>query len=437
MGRRISCRHAVVTVAAVVAVVSSVGIGQHGRLAAAEGAKERELVDHAREHQFLFFTMADVPQMRSAARSTHSRYYEHLKAWGETFIDYAPIPADSLPGDRDTMQVCYENTAAYIVNMSLLWHLTGEERHYLAAERWLAAMCSYPAETDGGYFIGSYALSLAAGYDMLYPALSEAMRAKARDHLSAVLDRGVTGTTTDWWAGLRVHHDHWLPAAGLCIGAAAVADETDGGRDRLKFLSDHFDRAMQAVGEDGAWTEGVAQSTYAMAMSYIWFDVCKRVTGRDLFQSPMVRRHAAYRVYNHLPDGRYVFHHDSFAHGRYNVMGCASCHLMRKLAAELGSGQAQWLADREEPRDLRSIVEGTEPKSDWLTSRWSTVPALYAVAWNFLWYDPAVKAESPDAWPLHHVFENQGLVVARSGWSADDAVLTFACAPLGGHQARA
>lgn len=412
------------------------GAGGASRSAAGTGAGS-ETVNQVREHPFLFFTMTDVPRMKEAARSTHRKYYDHLATWGREFLAYEPLATDKLPTDRDVMQVYFENAAACTVNMGLLWHVSGDKQYLDAARKWLAALCAYPVEINGGYFVGSYALGLAAGYDMLYPWLDEAARAKARDHLAAVVDRGAKGTVSDWWAGLRVHHDHWLPAAGLCVGAAAVAAETPGGPGRLKFLSDHFDRAMKAVGQDGAWTEGAAQWTYAMAMSYIWFDVCKRVTGRDLFQTPMVRGHVAYRLYNWLPNDQYVFHHDSFPNGRYNVMGSASCHLLRKLAAELKSPQAQWLADRDEPRDLKSVTEGVRPKADWLVNRQSIVPALHAVAWNFLWYDPAVKAEGPQRLPRQYYFDNQGLVAARSGWGSGDAVLTFACAPRGGRQARA
>ena len=43
---------------------------------------------------------------------------------------------------------------------------------------------------------------------------------------------------------------------------------------------------MDIVGEDGAWTEGASNWVYAMSQTYVLFDVNKRVTGEDLFQSP-------------------------------------------------------------------------------------------------------------------------------------------------------
>ncbi|HUT57394.1 MAG TPA: DUF4962 domain-containing protein [Phycisphaerae bacterium] len=390
-----------------------------------------------RTHPFLFFTSQDMARLRAAASSTHKAQFDSLQAWGRLFADFDPLPADKLPTDRDVLQVYYENAAPYVINMALLHHLTGERTYYESARKWLLALCSYPSETDGGYFVGAYALGLAGGYDMLHPWLSEQERSRIRDHLVAVLERGKAGTKSDWWWGLRLHHDHWLPAAGLCAGALAVRDETAGGRDRLRFFVAHFRKALEAVGEDGAWTEGVSQWTYAMSMTFIFYDAYKRVTGEDLFRHPVASRSVLYRLYHWLPNDTYVAHHDSFTSGRYNVMGAASSHLLRKLAAELRSGHAQWLAERDEPHDLRHLAPGRKIDPQWMVSRRRLVPALHSVGWNFLWYDPAVKPTPPAGLPNHHVFANQGVVVLRSGWESNDVVFAFTCAPLGGHRGRA
>jgi len=219
------------------------------------GAKVHEPISKARapshDHPCLFFTMADVPRLRVAARTTHQVQFERLQTWGRLFGAFEPIAADKLPADRDTMQVYYENGASYVFNMSLLYQLTGDETSYRTAEKWLLAFASYPVETNGGYFIGAYALALASGYDMLYPRLDEETRAQIRAHLAAVLERGKTGTLHDWWMGRRLHHDHWLPAAGLCVGALALLDGTPEANERLAYFSDHMQRAMDAVGDDG------------------------------------------------------------------------------------------------------------------------------------------------------------------------------------------
>ena len=190
-------------------------------------------------------------------------------------------------------------------------------------------------------------------------------------------------------------------------------------------------------GDDGAWTEGTADWVYAMSLTYVLFDVNKRISGEDLFQTAMARNAVAYRMYNWLPDNTYIDHHDSFRDGRYNVMGSASCHLMHKLAREQKDGHAQWLAAQEEILDLKYLTQNKAIKSDWHVSKASIVPALHCVGWNFLWYDPTVAAIPPDDLAGFRLFANQGLCIMRTGWRKPDVVCAFTCAPVGGHNARA
>jgi hypothetical protein len=427
-----------VAVAALVAVTFLPGCVAGG------GATPRQIEAKPMSHPFLFFSSDDVPRLRESASSTRKPQFDRLQAWGRQFAAFEPLATAKLPDNRDVLQVYHENGAAYIFNMALLYHLTGEAPYLSAARKWLLAFCDYPADTGGNYSVGAYALAVAAGYDMLYPALSKAERIRARDHLAAIVDRGRKGTQTDWWAGLLVHHDHWLPAAGLCVGAAAIAAETPGGRERLQFLLDHFRRAIDAVGDDGSWTEGVGPANYTWCMAAICFDACKRVTGEDLFKLPVVRGYLSYRLCQWLPGpgdsplgDAYIAHHDSSPGGRYNVMGCASSHVLRKLAAELRDGRAQWLAGREEQVDTRMLTSAAPIPAQWATDRNRLQPALHAVGWDFLWYDPSVAPQPPGKdLPDHFVFPNQGLAVLRSGWEADDVVFTFTCAPMGGRRAR-
>ena len=387
-------------------------------------------------HPYLYFTLADVPKLRQAAATTHKAYFEDLKKWADKFVGFDPIPPASLPANIDTMQVYCENSASYIFDMALTYHLTGDPAYLQAAKKWLLVFGAYPADIKGNFCIGAYAVAVASGYDMLYNDLTPAERSQLSRHLSAIVQRGVQGTATDWWAGISLSHDHWLPVAGLGVGAAALYYENDSGPQWLNFFLSIMKNDMSIVGDDGAWPEGAADWVYAMSLTYVLFDVNKRVSGEDLFQTPMARNAIAYRMHNWLPDNTYVYHHDSFPGGRYNVMGSASCHLLHKLAHEQKDGHAQWLAVQEEIPDLSCLTQNKTIKSDWHVSKASMVPALHCVGWNFLWYDPAVAATPPDDLAGYHVFANQGLCIMRTGWRRTDVVCAFTCAPVGGHSAR-
>ncbi len=334
------------------------------------------------------------------------------------------------------LQVYCENSASYIFDMALTCQLTGDAAYLHAAKKWLLTFGDYPADLNGNFCIGAYAVAVASGYDMLYSDLTPAERSRLSEHLAAIVERGVKGTTTDWWAGISLSHDHWMPVAGLGVGAAALYYENESGPKWLNFFLNMMKNDMSIVGDDGAWTEGASNWVYAMCLTYVLFDVNKRVTGEDLFQTPMAKNAIAYRMYNWLPDNTYIDHHDSFRDGRYNVMGSASCHLLHKLAHELKDGHAQWLADQEEILDLSLLTQNKPIKSDWTVSKNSMVPALHCVGWNFLWYDPTVAPTPPDDLPGCRCFPNQGLYIMRTGWRKTDVVCAFTCAPVGGHDAR-
>ncbi len=405
--------------------------------ASTPSGSQDETMETARpQHPFLFFRGVDLPRLREEARTTHKRYLDDLKLWAKGYLDQDPIAPQDLPTNRDTLQIYYENGASYLLNVSLLYVLTEEPAYFDAARRWLSIFCLYPSETDGGYFVGAYAVALAVPYDMLYPHLEEDERATVRAHLAAVVERGVRGIESDWWAGLSLHHDQWLPVTGLGVGAVAIHGEVAGSDMWLRRVLAEFHRDVSAVGQDGAWTEGAAQWVYAMTLTLPFCHAYRSLTGEDLFELPLLKNGASYRLYNWLPVDRYIPHHDSFSHGRYNVLGAASCHVLRKLATEYDDGHAQWLAEREEERDVQR-GRPPEPHPDWRVSKAHIVPMHHCVGWNFLWYDASVAPQHPSDLPLEEYFPNQGLVILRSGWTMPDTVLVFSCAPPGGHAGRA
>ena len=54
---------------------------------------------------------------------------------------------------------------------------------------------------------------------------------------------------------------------------------------------------------------------------------------------------------------------------------------------------------------------------------------------ELLWFDPSVTPEPPDDLPLSRYFPDLGLVVGRTSWADDAAMVSFKAAPGGGHKA--
>ena len=388
-----------------------------------------------KSHPYLYFSKEDIPTLRHAAATTHKHYFDMLKKWADIYVGFNPLTASELPSNIDIMQIYCENSMSYIVNMSLIYQLTGDQNYLKAAKKWILEFATYPSEIKGNFCVGAYAIAIASGYDMLYNELDQKDRDRLSTLLAAVIERGKKGTVSDWWAGISLNHDHWLPVAGLGVGALALYYENENAQGWLNYFLDIVKTDMNIVGDDGAWTEGTANWVYAISLPYVLFDVYKRMLGVDMFRLPMVKKGVEYRLYNWISDNLYIYHHDSFANGRYNVLGAASSHLLHKMAMEYKDGHIQWLAAQDETLDLKDLNENKPVKSDWHLSKNSMVPYLQCLGWNFLWYDAKVKPVAPDNLPLNRYFPNQGLVILRTGWQKSDMVFSFTCAPVGGHSA--
>ena len=344
-----------------------------------------------RTHPYLYFNKEDIPALRQAAGTTHKYYFEYLKRWADKFIGFDPLSKSGLPSNIDIMQVYCENSMSYIFNMSLIYQLTGDTTYLKAARKWLLTFATYPSEINGNFCVGAYAVAVASGYDMLYNELNATDRNRLSALLAAIIERGKKGTVSDWWAGISLSHDHWLPVTGLGVGAAALYYENDKAPEWLDYFLNILKTDMNIVGDDGAWVEGAADWVYAMSLPYVFFDVYKRLSAVDMFQSTMVKNSIAYRMYSWLPDNSYIYHHDSFANGRYNVLGAVSSNLLHKLAREHQDGHMQWLASQDEKLDMKDLNENKPIRNDWCLSKKSLVPYLHCVGWNFLWYDANVK----------------------------------------------
>ncbi len=388
-----------------------------------------------KSHPYLYFTSKDIPAMRKAAATTHKHYFDLLKKWADRYVDFNPLPASELPSNIDIMQVYCENSMSYIVNMSLIYQLTGSPFYLKAAKKWILQFATYPSEIKGNFCVGAYATAIASGYDMLYNELDQKDRDRLSTLLAAVIERGKKGTVSDWWAGISLNHDHWLPVTGLGVGALALYYENENAPGWFNYFLDIVKTDMNLVGDDGAWTEGTADWIYAISLPYVFYDVYKRVLNVDMFRLPMVKNGVPYRLYSWITDNLYIYHHDSFANGRYNVLGAASSHLLHKMAMEYKDSHIQWLAAQDETLDLQDLNKDKPVKNDWTLSKNSMVPYIHCLGWNFLWYDAKVKPVPPDDLPLNHYFPNQGLVILRTGWQKSDLVFSFTCAPVGGHDA--
>jgi len=386
-------------------------------------------------HPSLHFDADGLQRLRRRAKGKHRRYAEALYKWVDRYHTWMPpaIPEPAAAG----AEVPLEHTSAFVTNAALAFVLSQRDDYLQLTRKWASVMCENPGEKCPGYGSGIYAAGLARVYDWLYHYLDDAERKRIRTYLVNVvgqMSRGsVVGSDTElWWANVPMHHDNWVAIAGYGEAALSILGEVEDAYLWADSARNFLANSLSWFGDDGAWHEGAADWVYAMAPLLWFYGAWQSVVGENLHDVPWLRNTATYRFYNWLPDDSYIYLNDSFRSGRYNTSGSASCHVLRRLASLFRDGYSQWLADRDELLDTKSGSEGVyEAPYGKELKKYQHAPA-HCAAWNVLWYDPTVKPVSPAELPRARHFKNQGIVIMRTGWEKDAAVVSLACAPIAG-----
>jgi len=392
------------------------------------------------QHPSLHFNSEALEQLRRKAEGTHSSYAKMLFEWVDQNKTWSPL---DMPYPS-AGEVALEQSAAFVTNVALAFVLSQQDEYLQLCRRWVAEMLEYPKNGVRNYGFGIYAAGLARVYDWLYHHLTDQERQKIRTNVVDVVTQLHKGSIPGaggefWWASAHMHHDHWIPVGGYGEAALALLGEVKEASTWATAAKTDFDFALSWLGDDGAWHEGAADWCYAVAPLLWFYSAWQSVIGENLHDVPWIRNTAKYRLYHWLPDDSYIYLNDSFRSGRYNTSGSASCHLLRRLASLFQDGYAQWLADRDEAFDMRPGPKGVY-QAPYEKLSYTGEPKDYpytqsqCVAWNVLWYDPKVVPIPPENLPRAEHFENQGVVIMRTGWKKDAAVISLSCAPLAGQK---
>jgi len=329
-------------------------------------------------HPRLFFNEADLPTLRAKSESPP------CKASWERILRRCENSDD-------------------ITSLSLAYLMTDDVNFADRAKASIWKILEDPKQWDDPQFltVDHKLMPVAIGYDWLYNYLTQAERAEIRQ---IAMKKGVEYTYNaarqhPWWSNWS--RCNW----GLVIyGAAGVASlafwgEEEGTPDYVKFFSDKLQMWLAEGGEDGGWGESLSYYSYAWFNGIRLIDALKNVSSGevDFFRHPFMSKTSAYPLYLTMPD-------DSSFVNFSNLSGNISTtrNIMRKLAAEFQNPYAQWHAN----------------KSD------SSSP------FEFIWYDPGLKAEAPVELPRAKLFKTIHWAVMRTGWTDTDDILF---AMKGGH----
>jgi hypothetical protein len=388
------------------------------------------------KHPSLHFDAKKLKELQKLASGTHERYAKRLFQWVDENKSWTPPVITGVDGD----EVQLEESAAFLTNVALAYCLSRKAEYLTLSRKWALAMCKYPKDAIRNYGIGIYAAGLARAYDWLYHDFppSESIKTAILDIVSRIYDGCMPGAAVPmWWTKAYMHHDHWIAVGGYGEAALALIGETEAAVKYAAYAKTNFDIIFSWLADDGAWHEGAADWCYAIAPMLWFYGAWESVVHENLHDVPWIKNTSTYRLYHRLPDDSYVYLDDSFRSGRYSTSGSSSCHLLRRLASIFRDGYAQWLAEKDEVFDFKPSPKGVyqapyeklsftgEPKE-------YPNPTSQTASWNMLWYDPSVEPIPPDKLPNSKHFTNQGIVIMRTGWAKNDAIVSLTCSPLAG-----
>ena len=375
----------------------------------------------ARPH--LFFTPADVDSLRAKCAGAMKPQFDEIARYAVEHL--ADVPPAQLEGDNEQKGLQIEHPfLTNVLNFSFLYVVTGEPKYLDAAKRWTLGLAALPEwegkvvpsdkEADRGLYTGFGLTGLAAGYDWLYNSLTEDERRLVRTKIASRSEAIYRATSHgEWWSRAYLHHDLWIPVAGMGLGAVAVMDEVPDARTWALRAEEEFAEALRRLGDDGAWHEGPCGWTFAMASFVPFWDAYNRKFGARFDSSKWLQETWRFRLYSRTPDGQFLSFGDGRATGNYQQTGYQAAPALRFLARKFVNPYAQWLAAEE----------------------WSARPNPYTAVWEIIWADTAIAARPPYDLPLSMLFANEGLAILRTGWHIEHTVAAFHCDSLVGEVA--
>ncbi len=369
-----------------------------------------------------FFEGRSVEELRHLANSTHQAQFARLLDVAEKYAESAP------PAEHPEESITY---IGYVVaNLSLAYLLTGQVYYLAAAIRWMQGALAYPHwgrvhmadhDLDAGWLL--FGLSL--GYNWLGAELPEAFRARLRAKLllqGQRLYEYAAQTRGGWWSSALWQNHNWICYTGLATVAMALSDASET-VPWLELAVTNFREVAAALPADGSDHEGPVYWRYGVPWLYTFYALLAEQKGEDWQPIPFLRETFYYRLYLSAPDFERTLNIGD-CHDRRSSHSCA---LYYRIASLYRNGQARWLADYL-----------YQSGAFWREANESLVrPGVYLEAFlEFLWYDPTVEVVAPDALPLVRVFEDIGLVLARSSWQPNEGrVFAFKSGPGPGYTA--
>ena len=201
--------------------------------------------------------------------------------------------------------------------------------------------------------------------------------------------------------------------AGALMTLAMYGETGDPEQEKawLRTFMDGIKRYLEiGIGVEGGALEGAGYTSACLYYLNFPVEALRRAGGEDLWHHPRLQKVMDYYIYESLPGGNYFNNtNDAFFHAH-------TC-FFPLYAAVYGRPELTWLWEH---------VTGrlTDPADLFGDGRNAAQPLLnYTILWHAL--APAARTPEEVGLPLSKRFSRRGVVDTRSGWGAEDCLLSF------------
>lgn len=318
-----------------------------------------------------------------------------------------PIPPDAAAATKGDMRH-WEGT---LEQLAFAYLITGDDR-YLArwrtVEQAVLGWQPWGEDLDAGHLC----FGLAVSYDWLYSQLSAdertAIESRVTHEVRNLLRNPKTGRP-QWWNTAYFQNHCWINHTAISVAAMALYDKNPiEAQSWLDESRGNFEQTYRNIGLDGGYHEGASYARYGTTWMLYYVESLRHMTGENLFDMPFLKRAGDYFCQTLMPDGANLA----------NFGDCPPTSWTRTIEDQILVGLAAEYHDGH-LMQLR------------LLNRAKNKPPIES-AFALIWIDPSVEPKPLDDLPLVGLFPDIGLVVSRTSWTSDAAVVALHCGAPGG-----
>lgn len=336
------------------------------------------------------------------------------------FLDLArKFAAQKPPTNPPNTEDPFRDFGNRLPILAFAYLMTGDADFLRAAREWITALNGYPSWAgDKDLGAGHVSFGMALAYDWLYhdltPTEREAIQASLYRHGKILLERS-TGPDTigTWWGWAYFQNHSWINHTGIAaIAMALYESRPEEMQAWLDYTRTQFQTTYKNFGIDGSNFEGPLYAIYGAEWLLHYIQALQSVSGEDLTDMAFLKQMGTFMRDTTMPDFR-------------NVANFGDCGPLGRggLGDSIYLRLAGLYGDRSLEAFRQKRLEALGPDN--------SVPSVF----DLISSQPEL---TPSDWknvPLVGLYPDRGLVIFRTGWTPDAAVVTFLCGPPGGKNA--